>query len=116
MGNSDKIDIATLTNVVRNNYDNIISDNWNGINVVIKHVISLKEMLTFVDSVVKTCFSESDGMYMPEIKDFAIKKCILEIRLAGTYIISDIVTEDSLSVVLKNEYVSYRTKRLLVRG
>jgi len=51
---------------------------WNGIEVDITPTLPLMDVLTFVDTVVKTCFSEIDGAYMPEVKDFAIKKCILE--------------------------------------
>ena len=35
-------------------------------------------MLAFVDSVVKSCFDQATGAYMPEIKDFAIRSNVME--------------------------------------
>lgn len=46
--------------------------------MTVKKTLSLKEMLSFVDSVVKSCFAENTNAYLPEIKEFAIKVCILE--------------------------------------
>lgn len=51
---------------------------WNGVEVVVKKNLSLKEMLEFVDSVVKSCFTKDTNTYLPEIKDFVIRICILE--------------------------------------
>ena len=56
-------------------YENI---DWNGIGLKIKHTLSLPEMMNFVDSVSKLCFSEDTGAYIPEVKDFGIKTYILE--------------------------------------
>ena len=51
---------------------------WNGIEVTVKRNLSLKEMLEFVDTVVKSCFAKDTNAFMPEIRDFATKACILE--------------------------------------
>lgn len=52
--------------------------NWNGLDVVITKTLSLEDMLAFVDSVVKSCFDQATGAYMPEIKDFAIRSNVME--------------------------------------
>lgn len=57
----------------------VVKDVWEGMNITIKPTLTLAEVLTMVSTVVKTCFSEEEGTYLPEVKDFAIKKCILEI-------------------------------------
>ena len=35
-------------------------------------------MLCFTNSVVKSCFDQADGSYLPEVKDFAIRSNIME--------------------------------------
>lgn len=51
---------------------------WNGLQVVIKKNLSLEEMMTFANSVVKSCFDQASGAYMPEVKDFAIRANVLD--------------------------------------
>lgn len=51
---------------------------WNGMQVVIKKNLSLEEMMRFANSVVKSCFDQEDGSYLPEAKDFAIRSNIME--------------------------------------
>lgn len=55
-----------------------IRRDWRGIFVTIRPQLSLMEMLSFVDGVVKTCFLEADSRYMPELRDFAIRCSVLE--------------------------------------
>lgn len=51
---------------------------WNGLQVVIKKNLSLEEMMAFANSVVKSCFDQTSGSYMPEIKDFAIRANVVD--------------------------------------
>lgn len=51
---------------------------WNGLDIVITRSLSLVDMMEFVDGVVKSCFDQTTGAYMPEIKDFAIRLNIME--------------------------------------
>lgn len=75
-----RISINALEKIVDEQYKpEPIAYEWNGISVTIHPVLSFEEMLTFVDGVVKSCFTSTDGKYMPEIKDFAIRCSILEI-------------------------------------
>lgn len=105
MEKTNKIGAEIFANAVKNSSEsNTITGNWNGIDVVIKRTLSLKDMLTFVDNVVKTCFSESDGIYMPEVKDFAIKKCILEMY-ANFELPSNV--EESYSLIYESNIIDF---------
>lgn len=59
-------------------FENTKTIQWNGMDVVITCNLSLEDMLAFVDSVVKSCFDQTTGAYMPEVKDFAIRSNIME--------------------------------------
>ncbi len=73
-----KISVNAFENAMKDTYTPTETFDWNGIEVTVKKNLSLKEMLEFVDSVVKSCFTKDTNAYMPEIKDFATKVCILE--------------------------------------
>lgn len=55
-----------------------VTKEWRGINFNIKIRLGLKEMMTFVDGVVKTCFTQDGTQYTPEVLDFAIRCSVLE--------------------------------------
>lgn len=73
-----KISINAFENAVNSQYNPTEVIEWRELKIVVKRSLTLKDTLTFVDSVVKSCFSQEDGAYMPEIKDFAIRSCIVE--------------------------------------
>lgn len=73
-----KIDSKSFADAVGSNYQPTQTLNWNGLELVIKKSLSLSEMLTFVNNVIQMCFEDETGEYLPEIKDFAIKSCILD--------------------------------------
>lgn len=73
-----KISIAALDKVVKDTYIPASTVQWNGLDVQIKRSLTFIEMMEFVDSVVKTCFTAESGMYIPEAKDFAVKSNIVE--------------------------------------
>ncbi len=52
---------------------------WNGTNIEVKRYLNLMDMMTFVDTVVESCFSDESGNYYPEMKDFVARSCIMEI-------------------------------------
>jgi hypothetical protein len=54
-----------------------IDVDWAGVAVTVTPTLSLTEMLEFVHSVVESCFSD-DGEYIPEVKDFAVYRNVLE--------------------------------------
>lgn len=77
MEKANRIDAVTLMEAVSNIAEPTSSFEWNGMEVVVNRVLPMNVMLEFVDYVVKTCFSE-EGEFIPEVKDFAIKSCLLE--------------------------------------
>lgn len=73
-----KISINAFEKAVEADYESTVNVEWRGLAIVVNHSITLNDMLTFVDSVVKSCFEKETGTYMPEVKDFAIRSCIIE--------------------------------------
>lgn len=78
MAKTKKISIGTFDKIVKDTYTPTEVVEWNGTEVIIKRSLSFTEMITFVNNVVKTCFSSENGEYIPEVKDFIIKTCILD--------------------------------------
>lgn len=78
MAKAKKISINTFDKIAREIYKPTETFEWRGIEVTVRRTLSLKDTLEFVNNVVKACFSSEDGSYIPEVKDFAIKTCILE--------------------------------------
>lgn len=72
-----RISVNAMDEILKD-YENTEIIQWNGIEVIITKNLSLEEMLAFADSVVKSCFDQASGTYMPEIKDFAIRSNIME--------------------------------------
>lgn len=73
----NRIDASTLVEAVNKITEQTTEFEWNGMSIVVNRTLPMETMLEFVDYVVKTCFSD-DGEYLPEVKDFAIKSCLLE--------------------------------------
>ena len=73
-----KISINTFDKILKTTYSNEEIIRWNDIDITINKTLSFKDVLSFVDSVSKSCFTDDNGTYLPEVKDFAIKCCILE--------------------------------------
>ena len=73
-----RISVSLLEKIVKDKYSPISTVTWNGLEITVKESLSFKEMILFVDGVVKGCFASDDGAYMPEVKDFVIKCSILE--------------------------------------
>lgn len=78
MAKTKKISINAFDKIVKETYTPTATVEWHGQEIVIKYTLSFKEMMEFVDSVTKTCFTLSTNTYMPEVKDFAVKSNILE--------------------------------------
>ena len=73
-----KISINTFDKILKTTYSNEEIIRWNDLDITINKTLSFKDVLSFVDSVSKSCFTDDNGTYLPEVKDFAIKCCILE--------------------------------------
>ena len=72
-----KISVNAMDEIMKR-FDTVETVEWNGLQVVIKKNLSLEEMMTFTNSVVKSCFDQASGAYMPEVKDFAIRANVLD--------------------------------------
>ena len=75
---SKKISITTFDKIMRNTYTPVETVEWNGVVITIRKSLPLRDALTFVDTVAKSCFNSETSEYLPEIKVFAIKCCVLE--------------------------------------
>ena len=78
MAKIKRISVNAFEKVMKETYAPTETFDWNGIEVTVKKNLSLREMLEFVDGVVKSCFSSETNAYIPEIMEFATKVCILE--------------------------------------
>ena len=74
-----KISILSLEKIMKETAKPTSEIKWKGLNIVIKHTLSLKEMLEFVDGVTKSCFAAETSEFLPEVKMFAVKCCVLEL-------------------------------------
>lgn len=79
MAKIKKISINAMDRVMSEFHSPTTKFDWHGIEVTVKPTLSFENMMTFVDSVVKSCFTSDTGVYIPEVKDFALKSCILEL-------------------------------------
>lgn len=78
MATKKKISINAFENVMKERYIPTETVNWHGIEVTITKTLSFKDMMEFADGVAKICFAKDTQAYIPEVKDFAIKKFVLE--------------------------------------
>lgn len=72
-----KISVNAMDEIMKR-FETVETVEWNGLQVIIKKNLSLEEMMTFANSVVKSCFDQASGAYMPEVKDFAIRANVLD--------------------------------------
>lgn len=71
-----KISITQFENAVKENFPVVTTKQWFGIDITIKHTLSLTDILEFANDVVLSCFNDNGG-FMPEVMDFAIRSNIL---------------------------------------
>lgn len=72
-----KISVNAMDEIMKR-FETAETVEWNGLQVIIKKNLSLEDMMTFANSVVKSCFDQASGAYMPEVKDFAIRANVLD--------------------------------------
>lgn len=72
-----KISITAFDKIMKAVSEPVETVDWNGVEITIKKSLSFREVIEFVDSVTKSCFTDT-GTYLPEVKVFAIKCCVLE--------------------------------------
>lgn len=76
MKKTDKVSVADFEKVYKECESAKVVD-WHGVEVTITRTLSLQSMLEFVTSVADSCFAD-DGDYLPEVKEFAICRNVLE--------------------------------------
>ena len=74
----EKISYDVVNNIVGSD-DNVSKLVWEGVEIKVKRFLTMKEMFEFTNSVVDACFRKDDGSYRPEVKDFMVRSCILDI-------------------------------------
>lgn len=66
---SDKIQM------VADEFDKAVVVDWHDYKLLVRKTITQYEMTSFVDAVVKSCFDDETGTYMPENRDFMYRYC-----------------------------------------
>lgn len=74
----DMVSVNAIESVMKNEFANEVTVQWHGVDIVIRKTIGLKQAFEFVNQSVNSCFAEKDGAYMPEMKDFVIRACLVE--------------------------------------
>ena len=76
--NNTTISFLDFEEDVNARYENEIIVDWLGREIVIKKNLALYEVLNFVDDVVDNCYQGDEvKTFMPELKDYAIKFCMI---------------------------------------
>lgn len=73
----NRISINKLEKAVSEDYEPVIVARWRELDIEVSRALSFEQMLRFVKSVVDLCF-DSEEEYLPEVKDFAVKRAIIE--------------------------------------
>lgn len=68
-----KISVNALEKAIKGAYVPTVTEEWNGLNIVIKKKLNLAETMFFIDNVVSSCIIGKNGDYAPEIKNYAIR-------------------------------------------
>lgn len=76
---SYKISINDMDKIMADIGDNTSVVEWRGLEVRIKKVISLKDMMAMVRDVASSCFAKDTHEYLPEIREFAIRMNVMEV-------------------------------------
>lgn len=72
----NKVSVGDMEKALKSGERTIEAD-WFGVSVTVTPTLSLTDMLEFVNNVVESCFSD-DGEYIPEVREFAVRRNTLE--------------------------------------
>ena len=72
-----KISVTSFEKAAKAAYEPTTTVKWGDIEIVVTRTLPLSKVMQIVSDTVELCFTD-DGEYMPEIKDFAIRKFLLE--------------------------------------
>jgi len=73
---SKKVSINAVDSVIREHFSSAISQDWHGVEINIRRTLPFKDMMSFVNEVVDSCFDKDSG-YLPEVLDFALKSSVI---------------------------------------
>lgn len=74
---ASRISINKLESTMRNNVINVPMKENEEIEITIRRVLPLQEVLQFVEDVVSSCIDAESGRYIPEIRAFTIRASVL---------------------------------------
>lgn len=103
------ISISKVDDIIKEQYVEYETVAWNDIEIKIKKTLSLDETMTFVDAVVGSCFVANGAEYIPEVKDFVIGRCVL--NLYGNFRLPDNV-QHSYNIVYCTDIVDTILKHI----
>lgn len=86
---TNKIYISAMDEIIKQNYVNEEVVEWYGQELHIQKSLDMDDMLSFVDSVYRSCFDKETNEYRPEAKDFAIRVNVMD-RYANIAIPSNV--------------------------
>ena len=89
---NDKVSVSAFDKYVKDNCDSRpIQIEVGGLSFMVKPVLSFEELLTFAKIVADSCFSDN-GEFVPEVREFMIRRNILE-WYAGFTMASEVIDE-----------------------
>lgn len=71
-----KVSISAVDSIIGERFLNVVSEQWYDVEVKMRRSLPFTDMLTFVNDVVQSCF-QRDGVYTPEVLDFADRKSVV---------------------------------------
>ena len=73
-----KISVNAFEEAAGIKYGETAEMKWKGLTIDVRHRLTLREMVWFVDDVVDSCFDDEDGTYYPQYEQFLICKNVVE--------------------------------------
>ena len=73
-----RVSVNAFETVMKRDFENTETFDWHGVEVTVRRVLPLREVLAFVNSAANSCFTSDTGDYVPEARDFAIYSNVLE--------------------------------------
>lgn len=77
MAKAKKISVSAFENVMKQ-VQNIDEFEWNGLTISVTKTIGAKEAIGFAKAVVAESFHAETGEYIPYLKEYSIRRCIIE--------------------------------------
>lgn len=74
---SNKISINKLESTMRSNVVSMPMSGHEDIEIVVRRVLPLRDVMQFVEDVVSSCIDRVTGDYIPEVQAFATRACVL---------------------------------------